>query len=76
MGQEFNVNREKNKTEAWKIFQRRLNENAGALTEIMSAKEIVELSMKIEESMKTESAHGTGNPLDEVRLFLGGEKVH
>lgn len=67
----FNKLRAKNKTEAWKWYQRRLNEEAGVLCEIMTPKDIIELSMKIENDIKADSGAGTGDPLDEVRLFLG-----
>jgi len=73
MGIEFNHLREKNKTQAWKTYQRRLNENAGQLCEIMSMKDIVELSMRIESEIKSESGGTSGSALDEVRGFLSDD---
>ena len=77
IGKEFNQLRStKGKTEAWKTYQRRLMEHFGILCEIMTPKDITELSMKIEADMKTESGSGQGSALDEVRKFLDGTAVN
>jgi hypothetical protein len=76
IGLEFNHLRAlKGKTEAWRTYQIRLMENFGKLCELMSPKDITELSMKIEENLKTEAGSGHGSPLDECREFLDGPKV-
>jgi hypothetical protein len=73
MGMEFNKLREENKVKAWKMFQRRLNENFGLLCELMSPKDLTELSLKIENDIKSESGSSTGGALDQVREFLSGK---
>jgi hypothetical protein len=45
------------------------------LCEVMTPKDITELSMKIDENMRGKNAAHNGNPLDAVREFLGA-KVH
>lgn len=76
IGAEFNELREKKgRAIAWRTYQKRLNEHGGILCEIMSAKDLVELSMKIEENISKEDADSdeeTG--LDYVRNFLEGKK--
>jgi hypothetical protein len=75
IGAEFNELRADNKVKAWKVYQQRLMENFGILCEVMTPKDITELSMKIEENLKDTSGTG-GSPLDEVRLFLTDGAVH
>lgn len=41
------------------------------LCEIMTPKDIIELSMKIEDDIKSETGSDAGNALDQVRVFLG-----
>jgi hypothetical protein len=71
IGQEFNKLREDNKVKALKMYQRRLMENMGILCEVMTPKDITEICMKIEDSIKTESGSGVGSAMDEVSRFLG-----
>jgi hypothetical protein len=72
IGAEFNELSENNVTDAWKMYRRRLMENFGILAEVMSPKDITELSMKIDENIRGKSGEGAGmSPLDEVRAFLG-----
>lgn len=72
IGLEFNVLRQRNRTLAWRTYQQRINEHAGILSEIMSAKDLVELSMKIEDYLKDESGGNEENGLDVVQRFLEG----
>jgi hypothetical protein len=78
IGMEFNELREKNKIKAWKTYQKRLMENFGILCEVMTPKDITELSMKIEENMSTDVTGAAASPLDAVRDFLSApkSKVH
>jgi hypothetical protein len=77
IGAEFNKLREsKGKAIAWKTFQKRLNEHGGILCEIMSAKDLVELSMKIEDNMKDEGGEEDESGLDYARKFLEGKRVN
>jgi hypothetical protein len=76
IGAEFNRIRPDNKTLAWKTYQQRLMENFGILCEVMTPKDITELSMKIEENLKTDVGEAGASPLDEVRLFLDNQQVH
>jgi hypothetical protein len=70
MGQEFNDLSETNVTDAWKTYRRRLMENFGILCEVMSPKDITELSMKIDENIRGKNPGEGGSPLDAVRNFL------
>jgi hypothetical protein len=76
IGAEFNELREDNKTNAWRTYQKRLMENFGILCEVMTPKDITELSMKIEENLKTDVGGAGASPLDAVRLFLENQQVH
>lgn len=69
---EFNKNREKNAHQAWKIYQQRINEHCGVLSELFSAKDLIELSMKIEAHIKSDSGSGEQSGLDYARAFLNG----
>lgn len=75
IGQEFNELSERNVTDAWKMYRRRLMENFGILCEVMSPKDITELSMKIDENIRGKNTGDGGSPLDAVRNFLG-DTVH
>jgi len=72
IGLEFNELSEVNVNDAWKQYRKRLMENFGILAEVMSAKDITELCMKIGENISGKSADSGGmTPLDETRNFLG-----
>jgi hypothetical protein len=73
---EFNELSEDNPMEAWKRYKKRLMENFGILSEVMSPKDITELCMKIDENMRVKGTAGMGSPLDQVKEFLNGAKVH
>jgi predicted alternative tryptophan synthase beta-subunit len=75
MGQEFNELSETNVTDAWKMYRRRLMENFGILCEVMSPKDITEMSMKIDENQRGKNPGEGGSPLDAVRNFLN-DAVH
>lgn len=75
IGKEFNTLNATNAAQAWKMYQRRLMENFGVLCEIMTPKDITELSMKIDEKMKFTPSGGAGSPIDEVRIFLEGAEL-
>jgi hypothetical protein len=73
IGVEFNNNRERlNAGQAWKIYQKRLNEHCGVLSRLFSAKDIVEISMKIEANIKSDSGTGEQSGLEYARSFLNG----
>jgi hypothetical protein len=75
IGLEFNELSEVSVNDAWKMYRRRLMENFGILSEVMSAKDITELCMKIDENLRGKSEGSGGSPLDEVRRFLSGSRV-
>lgn len=75
MGREFNKVRESHGyVTAIKLYQKRLNEYAGTLCDIMSPKDIMDKILDIERELKVHSAAGTGSgsALDELRGFLSG----
>jgi len=62
MGMEFNDVREKHGyVYAIKLYQRRLNEYAGTISDIMSPKDIMDKILDIEKELKVHSATGTGS---------------
>lgn len=74
IGAEFNRLREKGRGIAWKTFQKRINEQGGILLEIFSGKDLVELSMKIEDYIQADSGADEESGLDFVRNFLSDKK--
>jgi hypothetical protein len=71
IGEEFNTLSATSITDAWKMYRRRLMENFGILSEVMSAKDITELSMKIDETINSKNADSGGlTPMDQARIFL------
>jgi hypothetical protein len=68
---EFNRLRVDSRALAWKFYQQKLNENLGLLSEIFNPKDLVDLSMKIEDWTKSDSGSVEGSGLDEARRFLG-----
>jgi hypothetical protein len=79
IGQEFNYLSERGSTtDAWKMFRRRLMDNFGVLSRVMSPKDITELTMKIDENIRGKGQDiGSITPLEETRLFLSDKReVH
>jgi hypothetical protein len=76
IGLEFNQLVEEDPVLAWKTYRKRLMEHFGILCEVMSPKDITELSMKIDENIRGKNGIETGNPLDQVREFLNSPRVH
>jgi hypothetical protein len=76
IGAEFNRLSEKSTADAWKMYRRRLMENFGVLCEVMSPKDITEMSMKIDENLRGKAIGENGSPLDECRQFLDGKSVN
>jgi hypothetical protein len=76
IGIEFNSLSETDPIQAWKMYRRRLMENFGLLSEVMSPKDITELCMKIDENVRGKSTAEMGSPLQRLEEFLSGSKVH
>lgn len=76
IGLEFNALSEADPVAAWKTYRRRLFENFGLLSEVMSPKDITELCMKIDENVNGKGTRAMGNALDQVKEFLNGTKVN
>ena len=75
IGSEFNANREKNRTLAYRVKQRRLNENFGILTAIMSAKDLNDEIRRCEDFMGTDPGSQGGNAMDELCDFINGKDL-
>lgn len=73
IGNEFNKLREHNRSVAYRTKQRRINENFGILSEIMSPKDLLEEGRRCEEFMGEERGTHGGNALDELSDFLNGK---
>jgi hypothetical protein len=79
MGEEFNRLIEKSFVEAWTTYRRRLMENFGILCAVMTPKDIMEQSMriddKVDERLRGSGPGGGGSPLDITHEFLSEKRA-
>ena len=72
IGKEFNELRTRNRAEAYKRKQQRINEFFGILTEVVSPKDLLDEARRCEEFMGGSETPQGASALDELAKFLNG----
>jgi hypothetical protein len=73
IGLEFNELRQSNRAKAYRRKQQRIHENFGILSEIISAKDLLDEARKCEEFMTGDEGSKGGSALDQLASFLNGK---
>jgi hypothetical protein len=74
MGNEFNeISDRSGPGEAWRMYRRRLMENQGVLCQVIPPRDMMDMCMKIDESVRQKADSDGMTPLEETRNFLGGK---